>query len=98
VRGSKATIEDFKEFTMSNKNNRGRAQFQFVKSVNAQAGIQAVVLQAAKKMRKGSVVDIAAAAIKLGLKKVTSQDPIVQTHVHLNRLRVLKAVRRVKAA
>jgi hypothetical protein len=80
------------------KSNRGRAQFQFVKSVDAQAGIQAVVLEAVKKVRKGSVVDIAAAAIKLGLKKVTKQDPIVQTHVHLNRLRKAKAVKRIKQA
>jgi hypothetical protein len=82
----------------SNKSNRGRAQFAFVKTVEAQAGIQAVVLNAVKKLRKGSVADIAQAAIKLGLKKATSQDPLVQTHVHLNRLRALKAVKRVKVA
>jgi hypothetical protein len=80
------------------KSNRGRAQFAFIKTVEAQAGIQAVVLDAVKKVRKGSVADIAAAAVKLGLKKVTSQNPLVQTHVHLNRLRVLKAVKRIKVA
>jgi hypothetical protein len=84
----------------SNKNvsRRGRAQFAFVKAVEAQEGIQAVVLQAVKKVRHGSVADIAQAAIKLGLKKVTSQDPLVQTHVHLNRLRAIKAVKRIKQA
>jgi len=77
---------------------RGRAQFAFVKTVEAQAGIQAVVLNAIKKVRHGSVADIAKAAIALGIKKVTSQDVLVQTHVHLNRLRALKAVKRVKVA
>jgi hypothetical protein len=80
------------------KSNRGRAQFAFVKIVEAQAGIQAVVLQAVKKVRHGSVADIAKAALALGLKKVTSQDPMVQTHVHLNRLRAIKAVKRIKVA
>lgn len=77
---------------------RGRAQFSFVKTVEPQAGIQAVVFAAIKKMRHGSVADIAKAALALGLKKVTSQNPLVQTHVHLNRLRALKAVKRVKVA
>lgn len=77
---------------------RGRAQFAFVKSVEPQAGIQAVVFQAIKKVKHGSVADIAKAALALGLKKVTSQNPLVQTHVHLNRLRALKAVKRVKQA
>jgi hypothetical protein len=80
------------------KSNRGRAQFAFVKTVDTQAGIQTVVLDAVKKLRKGSVADIAQAAVKLGLKKVTSQDPLVQTHVHLNRLRAIKAVKRIKVA
>ena len=80
------------------KSNRGRAQFAFVKTVEPQTGIQAIVFQAVRKLRKGSVADIAQAAIKLGLNKVTSQDALVQTHVHLNRLRAIKAVKRVKVA
>lgn len=82
----------------NSKSNRGRAMFAFVKAVEAQAGIQTVVLQAVRKVRKGTVVQISQAAIALGLKKVTSQDPLVQTHVHLNRLRAVKAVKRIKQA
>lgn len=76
-----------------------RAAFAFVKSVKGvHEGIQMVVLSAVKKVHKGTVADIAAVAVKLGLKKVTSQDPLVQTHVHLNRLRAIKAVKRITLA
>jgi len=37
-------------------------------------------------------------AVKLGLKKVTDQNPLTQTHVHLNRLKALKAVKRIESA
>jgi hypothetical protein len=83
----------------NSKSNRGQAMFAFVKSTDkVQDGIQSVVLDAAKKVKKGSVVNIAAVAVKLGLKKFTSQDVVVQTHVHLNRLKALHAVKRIKAA
>jgi biopolymer transport protein ExbD len=98
-----------KEQTMKSKkstakksapSHRGqRAAFAFVKNVEAvQEGIQSVVLAAAKKVKSGTVAEIAAVAVKLGLSKATSQDPLVQTHVHLNRLRALKAVKRIDVA
>ena len=83
----------------SSKSNRGTfASFQFVKSVDAQEGIQSVVLDAVKKVKKGTVAEIAAMAVKLGLKKATTQNPMTQTHVHLNRLKALKAVKRISKA
>lgn len=69
--------------------------FAFVKSVDAQAGIQTVVLNAIKKAKKGTVAQIAAVAVRLGLKDATSQDPLTQTHVHLNRLRGMGAVKKL---
>jgi hypothetical protein len=78
--------------------NRGRAQFAFVKAVaDLPDGIMSVVYSAIKSAKRGSVQAISAIAIsKFGLKKVTSQNPITQTHVMLNRLRALKAVKRIK--
>ena len=83
------------------KNNTSdrRGTFAFVKSVkDVQSGIQTVVFEAIKKAKKGTVAEIAAVAVKLGLKKATSQDPLVQTHVHLNRLKALGAVRKLAPA
>ena len=82
------------------KSNRGTfASFAFVKMTDkVQAGIQSVVLDAAKKAKRGTVAEIAAVAVKLGLKKVTDQNPLTQTHVHLNRLKALKAVKRIESA
>lgn len=82
-----------------NGSGRGRAQFAFVKAVkDLPDGIMSVVYEAVKKANHGSVIEIAALAVKkFGLKKVTSQNPITQTHVMLNRLRALKSVKRVKA-
>lgn len=91
-----------KSSSSSSKKNGSRrgtfAAFAFVKEVkDVQPGIQSVVLKAAKTVRHGTVAKITAVAIRLGLKKATSQDPLTQTHVHLNRLRALKAVKRIPA-
>lgn len=81
------------------KSNRGRAQFAFVKATKKEipTGIMSVVFKAVQKKRRGSVVEIAQAAIALGLKKVTSQNPVTQTHVMLNRLRKFGVTKRIAA-
>ena len=79
------------------KTRRGHTTFEFVKAAKAvPAGIMTAVYDAVKTVKSGTVAEIAQVAVgKFGLKKVTSQNPLVQTHVMLNRLKHLKAVRRV---
>lgn len=76
---------------------RGHTTFEFVKAAKAvPEGIMTAVYAAVKTVKRGTVAEIAQVAVgKFGLKKVTSQDPLNQTHVMLNRLKHLKAVRRV---
>lgn len=76
---------------------RGHATFEFVKAATAVPdGIMTAVYAAVKTVKRGTVAEITQVAVgKFGLKKVTSQDPLNQTHVMLNRLKHLKAVRRV---
>lgn len=98
-KSNKETAMKSKKSTKKSESHRGeRAAFAFVKAVDAQEGIQSMVLDAVKKVRKGTVAEIAAVAVKLGLTKVTSQNPLTQTHVHLNRLKALKAVKRINVA
>ena len=81
----------------TSSDRRGHTTFEFVKAVQEiPEGICTAVYEAVKKLKSGTVAEIAHVAVgKFGLKKVTSQDPVNQTHVMLNRLKHLKAVRRV---
>jgi len=84
----------------NNTTSRGSVKFAFVKSVKKAlpTGIMSVVAKAVQKKKVGTVVEIAAVAVKaFGLKKVTKQDPITQTHVMLNRLRVAGVTKKVAA-
>lgn len=74
---------------MTKNNTRGQVRFAFVKTAKKElpAGIMSVVYKAVQQKKVGSVVEIAKVAVRVGLTKVTSQDPVTQTHVMLNRLR-----------
>lgn len=75
---------------------RGSATFEFVKAAkDVPAGIMTAVYEAIKKAKRGTVAEIAAVAVKqFGLKKVTSQDPLIQTGVMLNRLKSMGSVKK----
>jgi hypothetical protein len=81
----------------TSSDRRGHTTFEFVKAAKAvPEGIMTAVYDAVKTVKRGTVADIAAVAVKkFGLTKFTSQDPLNLTHVMLNRLKHLKAVRRV---
>ncbi len=81
----------------ASSDRRGHTTFEFVKAAKAvPEGIMTAVYEAVKTVKRGTVADISVVAVKqFSLTKVTSQDPLVQTHVMLNRLKHLKAVRRV---
>jgi propanediol dehydratase large subunit len=78
---------------------RGRKVFEFVKAAKemVEETIMGVVYNAIKKLKSGTVAEIAEAALKGGLKDYTGQDPIVQTSVMLNRLKGMGNVKKVQA-
>ena len=55
--------------------------------------IEGCVLAGLRKVKRGSLDEVHAAALKLGLKKVTDQDTREQTRVWLRRLEKLGVVR-----
>lgn len=85
--------------TKKNNDTRGQVRFMFVKvsKKTLPTGIMSVVYKAMQIKKAGRVEDIAKVAVRVGLAKVTSQDPVTQTHVMLNRLRKLGVTKKTAA-